>query len=106
MPKSGGGFEKEIAPMTRTLLMTTAVAIALTTSIGTGIAEASGGGFSWGGFHDGGHGRDFGGDGFRDREFSGLRAFRGSGLRDGWYYPGHYGYRTCYLTVYGTTACY
>ena len=98
---------KSTAPMTHKSLMTaTIVAIALTISIGIGIAEASGGGVSEGGFHDGDHGRDFRGDGFRDREFSGLRAFRGSGLRDGWYYPGHYGYRNCYLTVYGTTACY
>jgi hypothetical protein len=98
---------KRTAPMTPKLLMTaTIVAIALTISIGIGIAEASGGGVSEGGFHDGDHGRDFRGDGFRDRQFSGLRAFRGSGLRDGWYYPGYYGYRNCYLTVYGTTACY
>jgi hypothetical protein len=95
------------APMTRKLLMTaTAVAIALTLPIGITTADAHGGGFSEGSLHDGDHGRDFRGDGFRDREFSGLRAFRGSGLRDGWYYPGHYGYRNCYLTIYGTTACY
>jgi hypothetical protein len=93
--------------MTRKLLMTAAViAIALTAPIGIGTAEARGGGFRGGGFHGG----DFRGGGFHDRGFFGRREFPGDGILFGgvfsWYHPGYYGYGTCYLTVYGTTACY
>ena len=93
---------KGSTPMTRKLWMMAAiVAIALTRLIGIGTADAHGGGFGGGGFHSGGfHDR-----GFHDRRtFRGLRLGYGSFL--GGYYPGYYGYRTCYLTVYGTTACY
>jgi hypothetical protein len=86
-------------------MMAAIVAIALTPLIGIGTAEAHGGGFGGGGFHGGG----FHSGGFHDR-FHDRRAFRGFRLCYGGflggYYPGYYGYRTCYLTVYGTTACY
>ena|ERR1700722_20423397 len=98
---------KGSTPMTRKLWMMAAiVAIALTPLIGIGTAEAHGGGFGGGGFHGGG----FHSGGFHDRGFHDRRAFRGFRLGYGGflggYYPGYYGYRTCYLTVYGTTACY
>ena len=94
-------------PMTRKLWMMAAIAaIALTPLIGIGTAEAHGGGFGGGGFHGGG----FHSGGFHDRGFHDRRAFRGFRLGYGGflggYYPGYYGYRTCYVTVYGTTACY
>jgi hypothetical protein len=94
-------------PMTRKLWMMAAiVAIALTPLIGIETAEAHGGGFGGGGFHGGG----FHGGGVHDRGFYKRREFRsfrlGYGGFLGGYYPGYYGYRTCYLTVYGTTACY
>jgi len=97
--------------MTRKLLMAVAiVAIALTPLIGIGTAEAHGGGFHGGGFHGGAfRGGGFHG-GFHDRGFIGGRGFRGGGFGNagffGGYYPGYYGYGTCYLTVYGTTYCY
>jgi hypothetical protein len=97
--------------MSRNLLMTAAiVAIALTTSIGIETADAHAGGHG-GGFHSGGfHGRAFRGGDFHDRVFHGERDFRGGGFRFGGvfggYYPGYYRYGTCYLTIYGTTACY
>jgi len=92
--------------MTRKLLMTAAiVAIALTTPIGRGTAEAHNGGYRIS-FHGGGsHGRDFRGGGFHDRGFHGEREFRFGGLFGG-YYPGYPRYGTCYLTIYGTTTCY
>ena len=98
---------KGSTPMTRKLWMMAAiVAIALSPLIGIGTAEAHGGGFGGGGFHGGG----FHSGGFHDRGFHDRRAFRGFRLGYGGflggYYPGYYGYRTCYLTVYGTTACY
>ena len=89
--------------MTRKLWM--AAAIVLTPLIGIGTAEAHGGGFGGGGFHGGG----FHGGGFHDRGFHDRREFRSFGLGYGGflggYYPGYHGYRACYLTVYGTTAC-
>ena len=94
-------------PMTRKLWMMAAiVAIALTPLIGIGTAEAHGGGFGGGGFRGGG----FHGGGVHDRGFHDRREFRGFRLGYGGflggYYPGYYGYQNCYLTVYGTTACY
>src|SRR5882757_9829203 len=92
------------------LLMTAAiVALVLAPSISSRTAEAHGGGF--GGFHGGGFGGGgIHGGGFRDRSFMGGRGFRGNEIRfDGFlggYYPGYYGYGSCYLTVYGTTYCY
>lgn len=97
--------------MTRKLLMKAAiVAIALTAPIGRGTAEAHNGGYR-SSFHGGGfHGRDFRGGDFRDRVFHGEREFRGGGFRFGGlfdgYYPGYPRHGTCYLTIYGTTACY
>ena len=93
--------------MTRKLLMTAAiVALALAPSIGSRVAEAHGGGFHGGGFGGGG----IHGGGFRDRGFPVGRGFRGNEFRFGGflggYYPGYYGYGSCYLTVYGTTYCY
>jgi hypothetical protein len=101
--------------MTRKLLLTAAiVALALAPSIGSRTAEAHGGGF--GGFHGGGfRGGGFGGGsihggGFRGRGFLGGRRFPGNEFRFGGflggYYPGYYGYGSCYLTIYGTTYCY
>jgi|ERR1700722_2771607 len=98
--------------MTRKLWMVAAVvAIALAPLIGVGTAEAHGGGFGGGGFHGGGfRGGGFHGGSFHDRGFHERRDFRGFGLGYsgflGGYYPGYYGYRTCYLTIYRTTACY
>lgn len=93
--------------MSRKLLMSAAVvAIALVLPIGVETAEAHGGGFAGGSFHGGG----FRGGHFRDHDSFGRREFRGDRFRFGGvfrgYYPGYYGYRTCYLTIYGTTACY
>jgi hypothetical protein len=98
--------------MSRKLLMTAAViAIALAPPIGVGTAEAHGGARAGGGIQGGGfHGGGFRAGHFHDHDFPGLRQFRGDGLRFGGvfggYYPGYYGYGTCYLTIYGTTACY
>ena len=99
---------KGSTPATRKLWMMAAiVAIALTPLIGIRncrgprLESFGGGGFHGGGFYSGG---------FHDRGFHDRRAFRGFRLGYGGflggYYPGYYGYRTCYLTVYGTTACY
>jgi hypothetical protein len=99
--------------MTLKLLKTAAiVVIALAPVDAAGTAEAHGGGFG-GGFHAGGfHGGGFGRGGFRDRGFRGDR-FRFGGFLEGFYpgyyggyYAGYYGYRSCHLTVYGTTHCY
>ena len=102
--------------MTRKLLMTAAVAaIALTTPIGIGTAEAHGGGFGGDGFHgDGFHGGGFHGGGFHGRDFDRRGFFGGfGGFAPGYFFggyggfaPDYYGYGTCYLTVYGTTYCY
>lgn len=92
--------------MTRKLLITAGIAaFALIPLTGIGTAEAHGGGFGGGGFHGGG----FRG-GFHDRDFFGRRDFRDGGIRFGGvyggYFPGHYEYGRCYLTIYGTTYCY
>jgi hypothetical protein len=98
--------------MTRKWLMTAAIVIAaFIAPIGIGTADAYGGGHGGGGFHGGGfRGGDFRGGNFYHRGFDGRRDFRGDGFRFGGvfgsYYPRYYGYGTCYLTVYGTTACY
>ena len=93
--------------MTRKLLMTAAVAaIALTTPIGIGTAEAHGGGFAGGGFHGGGfHGGGFHGRGFFDGYGGFAPYYYGYGGYGG-FAPDYYGYGSCYLTVYGTTYCY
>src|SRR5260370_38165077 len=64
--------------MSRQLLTSAAVvvAIALTPSIGIGTGEAGGGGFHGGGFR----GAGFHGGGFHHRAFSGERRFRGNGF--------------------------
>ena len=77
--------------MARKLLMVAAVAlVALTSSISIGTAQAHWGYYGWG-YHG--------------------WSYPGSGYRAWWpryygYYPTPYAARACYVTVYGTTACY
>jgi hypothetical protein len=94
--------------MTRNLLKTVAIiVIALAPLIAAGSAEAHGGGFHAAAFTaavsveealvaGASEATDFGLVGFSEASIG----YYGS------YYPGHYGYGPCYLTVYGTTYCY
>jgi hypothetical protein len=106
MPLADAKGEKE--GLVTCKLSTTAVIviIALTLWTGIGTVEAHNGGARVGGFPGGGiHGGEFRGPGF----FGGP-GFRGEGFRYGnffgRYYPGYYGFGSCYLTVYGTIDCY